>query len=395
MEYEETIYELRERRLGYKISQQKLAGQIGITREYLSRIESGKKRASDELIKKIDLALRCLSPEEPLEVLFDYMRIRFPTTDTKEVIEKLLRIRQDFMYLEEWGHYGYAGKYLIGDVVVMFSPDIKKGVLLELKGKGCRQFEQYLQAQGRNWYDFLYEVKKAGGVMKRVDLAINDKLGMLSISELEKKCSHDECISRFRTYDGYRSGELSRHREEHKTEMGTTLYIGSKKSEVYFCFYEKDYEQYIKKGTPLIQAEVKNRYEIRVMNDRAEKAVDDLMRYGDAGKTAFAIIREYMRFVDQGTTKDRYSWQMNKDWLAFIGMECRKLKLTMAPEPYTLDKTKKWLLHQASGSLKMLTILDQQQDTNFVGTMILDAKLSRQQEKVMGQQIADIGDIIL
>ena len=37
------------------------------------------------------------------------------------------------------------------------SPDEEKGVLLELKGKGCRQFESYLLAQERSWYDFLMD----------------------------------------------------------------------------------------------------------------------------------------------------------------------------------------------------------------------------------------------
>ena len=32
--------------------------------------------------------------------------------------------------------------------------------------------------------------------------------------------------------------------------MGRTLYLGSLKSDVYFCIYEKDYEQYVKLGTP-------------------------------------------------------------------------------------------------------------------------------------------------
>ena len=36
--------------------------------------------------------------------------------------------------------------------------------------------------------------------------------------------------------------------------MGRTLYLGSLKSDVYFCIYEKDYEQYVKLGTPLEEA---------------------------------------------------------------------------------------------------------------------------------------------
>lgn len=46
--------------------------------------------------------------------------------------------------------------------------------------------------------------------------------------------------------------------------MGHTLYIGSLKSEVYFCIYEKAYEQYAKLGIPIEETPVKNRFEIRL-----------------------------------------------------------------------------------------------------------------------------------
>ena len=46
--------------------------------------------------------------------------------------------------------------------------------------------------------------------------------------------------------------------------MGKTLYLGSMKSDVYFCIYEKDYEQLIRNGIPLADSEIKNRFEIRL-----------------------------------------------------------------------------------------------------------------------------------
>ena len=48
--------------------------------------------------------------------------------------------------------------------------------------------------------------------------------------------------------------------------MGRTLYLGSLKSDVYFCIYENDYEQYVKLGTPLEEADIINRFEIRLRN---------------------------------------------------------------------------------------------------------------------------------
>lgn len=110
-------------------------------------------------------------------------------------------------------------------------------MLLELKGRGCRQFESYLLAQERSWYEFFMDVLMEDGVMKRLDLAINDKTGILNIPHLTEKCRNEECISVFRSFKSYRSGELVRREE--KECMGNTLYIGSLQSEVYFCIYEK------------------------------------------------------------------------------------------------------------------------------------------------------------
>lgn len=57
----------------------------------------------------------------------------------------------------------------------MVSQNVALGVLLELKGKGCRQMESYLTAQERSWYDFMLDCLMVGGVVKRLDLAINDR----------------------------------------------------------------------------------------------------------------------------------------------------------------------------------------------------------------------------
>ena len=59
-----------------------------------------------------------------------------------------------------------------------------------------------------------------GGVMKRLDLAINDHTGMLDIPELTEKCRNEECVSVFRSFKSYASGELVKHEEQDKAGMG-------------------------------------------------------------------------------------------------------------------------------------------------------------------------------
>lgn len=164
------INDFKEKRTQYGVSQNRLAVMAGVSREYVSRIESGKVALTEEIKGKFTDALEKLNPDNPLEMVFDYVRIRFPTQDVKHVVEDILKLRLDVMIHEDFGFYSYAKHYVLGDVFVLTSPDKEKGTLLELKGKGCRQMESYFLAQHRSWYDFLMDALIEGGVMKRLDL---------------------------------------------------------------------------------------------------------------------------------------------------------------------------------------------------------------------------------
>ncbi|HAC4846970.1 TPA_asm: helix-turn-helix domain-containing protein [Listeria monocytogenes] len=387
------IIELKMKRQDFGISQNKLATASGITRPYLSDIENGKAVPTEQVKLAILDALERFNPDNPLDMLFDYVRIRFPTDNIHHVVEEILHLKLDYMIHEDFGYYSYPEHYRFGDIMVLASVDLTKGILLELKGKGCRQYENFLLAQHRSWYDFFIDCLNANGIFKRLDLAINDRTGILNITELARKCKQEECISVFRSFKNYRSGELV-HRDE-KPDMGNTLYIGSLKSEVYFCIYEKDYEQFVKNDVPLEDAEVKNRFEIRLKNDRATHAIKDLLTYQNAEKTAFEIINRYIRFVDKDDTKRRSDWQTNEQWKIFIGKNRGELRLTTKPEPYTFERTLNWLRHQVAPTLKVTSILDVLNETDILPAMIREAKLTEKHEKLIEQQHLDVEDVIL
>lgn len=390
----EWIQDFADKRLQYGVSQTKLAVMAGISREHLSRIESGKVAVTEEMKVKLLEALEKFNPEAPLTMLFDYVRIRFPTLDIGHIIKDILQLNIQYMIHEDFGHYSYTEHYYIGDIFVYTSPDEEKGVLLELKGKGCRQFESYLVAQERSWYDFLMDTLLEGGVMKRLDLAINDRAGILDIPELTEKCNREECISVFRSFKSYASGELIRKQEQDKAGMGHTLYIGSLKSEVYFCCYEKNYEQYAKLGIPVSEALIKNRFEIRLKNERAYYAVRDLLTHYDAERTAFSIINRYLRFVDIEEDKRREDWKLNDRWAWFIGKGREPLKLTTQPEPYTLSRTLNWIARQVAPTLKMLKRIDAGNNTEYLKNIEQHAKLTEKHEQIIKQQTAPVTELI-
>lgn len=367
----------------------------GISREHLSRIETGKVNLTNDMKQKLADALEKFNPDAPLFLLFDYVRIRFPTLDIQHIIRDVLKLNIRYMLHEDFGFYSYTEHYYLGDIFVFTSDDEEKGVLLELKGKGCRQFEGYLVAQGRSWYDFLMDALIEGGVMKRLDLAINDRAGILDIPELTEKCNKEECVSVFRSFKSYSSGELVKQTEQDKVGMGHTLYIGSLKSEVYFCVYEKNYEQYAKLGIPIEETLIKNRFEIRLKNERAYYAVRDLLTYYDAERTAFSIINRYVRFVDMEADKRREDWKLNDRWAWFIGDGREPLKLTTQPEPYTLSRTLNWIARQVAPTLKMLKQIDTGNKTDYLKNIERSARLTEKHKQIIKQQTASVEELVV
>lgn len=176
--------------------------------------------------------------------------------------------------------------------------------------------------------------------------------------------------------------------------MGNTLYIGSLKSEVYFCIYEKDYEQYVKYDIPIEDTKIKNRFEIRLKNERAYYAVRDLLTYHDAERTAFDIINRYMRFADKEVEKRRSEWQTNEKWAYFIDSDRGRLKLTTKPEPYTLTRTLNWISRQVAPTWKVLQKIDSANGTTYLKDILDHAKLTERHKKLIEQQTTSTEEMI-
>ena len=79
---------LKERRNEYGVSQNKLATACGLSRSYLNQIENGGVTASTKTMRRIFDQLESFNPDLPLTLLFDYVRIRFPTTDVGKLFKK-------------------------------------------------------------------------------------------------------------------------------------------------------------------------------------------------------------------------------------------------------------------------------------------------------------------
>ena len=114
------IEELRQKREEYGVTQTRIAVACGISREHYNRIEKGKLPLTEELKEILEKQIERFNPQEPLFLLVDYFRVRFPTTDTLAIIRDVLQLK-DYMLYEDYGRYGYENQYVLGDIHIMCS----------------------------------------------------------------------------------------------------------------------------------------------------------------------------------------------------------------------------------------------------------------------------------
>ena len=171
-----------------------------------------------------------------------------------------------------------------------------QGFQILMSGKGCRNYENFLQLNGETWFDFLNRVCQYHINFPRIDLAIDDRKPYLSIPDLIVRTKEGLLSSKLREIDFHDSGEL---KEEVFQSKGGSLYLGSSASNLRLVFYEKGYEQNKKYGTEL--EENWNRYELRFRQEMAVSVVQELLRYRDVAGLAMEVLNSKIRFLEKPT----------------------------------------------------------------------------------------------
>lgn len=377
------------KRKEYQIPVTRFTASLGIARSHYYRLITGASPIALEQKEQIEDMLERLNPDSPLSLLIDYMRVRIPTCEQvtlRTVCESVLKMPLEAFQASGRGLYGYDNSYVCGNLIIFTSQKEELGILIEMKGLGCRQYEVHLNYREETWFEFWERCILYDGVFKRVDLAVNDHYGILNISHLIDRCKNGECISKSRKFSDCGSGEL----RFEKPDMGRTLYVGTRQSEIYFCIYEKDYEQWTQNGIPIDEAVTKNRFEIRLSDDRAAECIRQFLEYrydADCAEiVTFGIINQYIRFCVR--PKGDYSgkkqdWDLDVMWEHFIGEHRSRLRLAMEPKPFSKLRTLNWLSRQCMPTVKGLLMEDVKNGESIIVDMINAAEPGYKLSKVL------------
>lgn len=269
--------------------------------------------------------------------------------ELKEVCDVLDMGDHEFKLMEK-GFNGYQKSASCGNILILYDPPkntYNMGCHLSISGAGCREYEKRFEAD-KNWSTFMAKCLKHDIKFTRLDIAIDDFIGYLSLKTIMQKVRKGHVTSRFRT---------ARNLEEHVlidgSTRGQTIYFG--KGDIMFRFYDK-YRERVNKGYSIKQEiDLWNRYEIQLRGFKAMEACKVLAynAYG-TGELAKGLFANYLNFrtpTKSDTNKSR--WPICRWWTRFLG-DCEKVKLSQVPPELSVLRTKSWLDHQVATSLAMV-----------------------------------------
>ncbi|HBI7177702.1 TPA: XRE family transcriptional regulator [Listeria monocytogenes] len=400
--------EIRILRKRLNLTQEQFANKLHWSKSYLSMIETGKRVVTKECVTKIREIFHLEGGVLPMEAKIDFLRIRFKIHSPFDVIEKILRMNSDVFIYKNYGFNHYTETYCFSDIFVFSNPEnLDMGVMIELRGQGCREYELVLEEQNETWTSFflrLYQSDILGeGVVidtkiTRIDLALDEHLSLLypnyDLFELKKKVEQGLVDTSFRNFD-FTGGIVVKNGQ--LINKGLSLYFGSRQSPFYLNFYQKDYELAKKEAISVEMARqkygIKNRYEIRLADEKAYLFVEYFLSTGETFEwVAKELIDTALKVYDcdQHGLRTHYS----KNWRMVIE-SMQELRLTMKGEKPNYDKALRWLSNYLAPTLKKIWIMDQTFGKNELMSRIQQAELKEKDQEELAKLTTTIKELLI
>ena len=363
-------------------TQRYLAEKVGISRSLLSKVEKGTRQLSAE---KLNLILDSLQEElVPVNrVLIDYLTIHFFSNQHLKLIEAIIGMPIERFEELDYAPKGYIGQYVWNQVItIRYSiDDTVKGTVMEFSGQGCKHLAMRLKTAKSNWQEFFRKVLAYQGNFTRIDFTLDDFVGSLSIPELKRKVTLGHVWTTFQVSESHGGTDITNNESN-----GETLYLGSKKSQCRFCFYQKDYEQRKRRGIPLEEAEVKNRFELRYRKEKAQSLAKIISRTHDLTKLFFELLNGAICFYDRDPNDP--GAKVDKKWAAFIGNH-GAITISLETIPQSFEKSMNWLIHGVSPSLAFIAQVDQTFHSSLLSLIFEQGEMNPRQIKLLQNMKAD------
>lgn len=364
----------------------------------LKSYECGRREFSLEKFKEIKskIGFKVYDQKSPLRVMVDYLRITFMNVQNlKDFVQTYLYVPLKDFTDSETGLLNYNHLYRRGDIWIFDFLDKEERnnyqISIQLSGQGCRQMELILEKHNLDWRQFLEKMLYERGDMQvtRLDIALDEmyrgfdqESSHFYLSDLMSQVYKKQVIfEHLKVWNHVGGGSLSLDATD-DDRQGISLYFGSRQSNMFFNFYEKRYE-YAKKEKISVEEALEtfgvwNRYEIRLAQEKAHGLVEKFIDGSELGELARGLVNNEMTVYNGIGQYGAYI--PDQKWEDMFG-SAEPLQLSVKPEPYSIDRTIRWLLFQVSNSLAYVEEADRIMDTEYLKMIQNSGKPTDKMEK--------------
>ena len=190
------------------------------------------------------------------------------------------------------------------------------------------------------------------GHVTRIDCALDDRAGTVSVATVREAVSAGQCVTR--------SAQV-RHIASNLTHgtgasTGETLYFGSPQSQTLLRIYDKRLELQSKARENWQDYGV--RWELELKKDRAEQCARALANLDEADWKEFVVglLRSYVDFrqiTKETEEEERYRAPM-LEWYALLTEGFQKGRLAQEKQVQTLQTVKRWVSHALTPLLAVI-----------------------------------------
>lgn len=296
---------------------------------------------------------------ETAQALIDWLAFTLPAGSGVDWVRGVLG-HSDWTELPH-GYNGYDRCLVRGGARILWhSRDPRMGIHCVLSGKGCRELEALAivgeeRDEGHrydgpmDWRRFLKLLSVHGAKFTRVDFALDDRAGVLSMETMEAALKGGLTVSRARAWEPRGARPL----DGGPAAGGRTLTLGSRASETYVRIYDKAAEQR-SKGRAVEGHWV--RVELETKGKRATALVREVCDHGLRAVAGY--LRGHLDFKERGTHSQKERWN-TADWWATFLRGAAKLRLAVEPAVRTIEDVKGWFRHQVAPSLALILAVAQ------------------------------------
>jgi phage replication initiation protein len=248
------------------------------------------------------------------------------------------------------GNLGYRRSVRNGGIVIYYDHNEPgRGVCIAISGKGCRQLEATgVVVTWAGWSNLLRRLTTTPGVhLTRLDVAYDDRAGLLSMERVKEYVDGGQVVSRFKSAYTVQKKTLN---PDSGQARGLTVNFGSRVSKVMSRFYDKAAEQGVEGHWVRCEIEAKDSHAMELAALLAN------CPGGEEGAVVAGVLRHYISFRErsEGDT-NRSRWPESQWWLAFLGA-VEKVRLAVGAPARTWEKTRAWVEQQVAPALAVLRL---------------------------------------